>query len=278
MGEIEHVGDSARIERRRAGDLAVNEPGFAGRPVRYSGKSFSSERAWRRLSGMTRDWAERCAGEPIKDPHTHAPTVYWYCRIDPRGSDGPSQPVGATYDLVMFGKRGLAVSEGTTEHLVDEPDATRWRHRRFDVPIDPSQVRHDHRSAAPPNLDHPDGTAASGPPASVTSEALLPPSVAGDFGNLPLATQRFLLEPFLTSGKRPSEALVHALLERKFGELRETYWTYLFNARWAGFAYTTRSVPTATTTGPLQETPERPQLQRTPWAVSVWVAPVMRSA
>jgi hypothetical protein len=228
-----------------------------------------------------RGWAEDRAGTQIRDPHTGVPTVYWYCRVHPGRTGGPrAAAVPATYDLVMFGKRGLVVSSGTTESFQGSVGTTAWQHRRFDVPVDPAAIRHDHREAPAHTATPSTGGPAGGPggPARGGSP-LLPTRIVATFGNLPDPTQRFLLEPFTVRGKRPAEVDVHPTTLEVGRAYRESYWCYLFDASWMGFAHAQRSVPlTSGRTGSAlwNGSPEAEALRRAPWTVAAWVAPVKK--
>lgn len=246
------------------GGSARRPPRFAGEPVEYGDWQYSPGDAWQLLSPSMRAWAEEHAGDPIRDPHTRVPTVYWTChvRLGPRPPRGAAMT--ATYGLVMFGKRGLVASTGSTEHFVDSPGVTRWRNRRFAVPVDPARVRHDHRREAGPAAAAPGpGTGPGGPgtggtgrgtathrdtgdtrgPAAADGDAFLPPDVARMYGNLPLATQTFQCEPFVARNGRPAESNVFGAIVDDGAERRESYWAYMFDARWVTFAFARRAVP-----------------------------------
>lgn len=286
MGQIEPVGPAGHVDGagdgqivRRSGALRSRHVGYEGQPVAYVDTPFVGDEAWRRLSPDFRRWAEDHAGAPIVDPHTKAPTVYRTCRVDPelRGRSRGAA-VRASYNLMMFGHRALVVSSGTTENLIDPPGTTRWRHRRFDVPVDPSGVRHDHRRDAAPNLARGAAAKAKSVVAADAAGALLPADVANTFGNLPLPTQEFLLEPFVTGGRRPLEACVHAEIEWERSELRETYWVYLFNARSMSVACAWRTVTIRNVTRMarlVSRSREFGALQKRSWKVAAWTAPVL---
>ena len=225
MGGLEPVGGTpaprggevAPADRSGAGGGggAGAPPRFVGEPVDYGDRQHSPADAWQYLSPSMQAWAEEHAGDPIRDPHTRVPTVYWNCHVSlgPRGPKGA--PVTATYGLVMFGKRGLVASTGTTDHFVDRPGATRWRNRRFAVPVDPDHVRHDHRREVGPPPTRSDGRGATGPggPGPSGGDAFLPPEVARMYGHLPLSTQAFQCEPFATRNRRPVESNVFGAIE-----------------------------------------------------------------
>lgn len=280
MGEIEHVGTRSSPAARHRGDIAhaaSTDVSFTGEPVDYVSVPFTFEESWSMLPPTMQAWAEDRAGAQIRDPHTGVPTVYWYCRVRPGPTGGPrAAAVPATYDLVMFGKRGLVVSSGTTGSFQGEAGTTAWRHRRFDVPVDTAAIRHDHREApaqtATPGTGGPGGPTRGGSPP-------LPTAIVATFGNLPGPTQRFLLEPFTVRGKRPAEADVHPTTLEVGRTYSETYWCYLFDASWMAFAHAQRSVPlTSGRTGPelWNGSPEADALRRAPWTVAAWVAPVKR--
>lgn len=278
MGELQPRpgGDVAARPRggvdRRVGDVSVT-----GRPVDYVASTYSFGESWNLLSPSMRQWAEERAGGPVRDPHTRAETVYWYCRVRPGDPSGPGgSSVSATYELLLFGRRGLVVSTGSTSGLIDSPGATAWRHTRFDLPIDESGIRSDHRTSP---ADSPTA-GSSGPPAgpSRPGTGLLPEHVAATFGNLPVATQRFLLEPFL-GATSPPNADVHASTDQVGHEYAETYWAYLFNGKWVAFAHAKRAVPyrSGLTGAALWNgSPEQKALAQAPWTVSAWVAPLLR--
>ena len=189
----------------------------------------------------------------------------------------------ATYGLIMFGKRGLVASTGSTDHFVDSPGATRWRHRRFAVAVDPEGVRHDHRREAAPVV--PPGAAAA-PKAAPSVDEFLPAPVARMYGNLPLSTQTFQCEPFVARRARPAESEVLASIEEAGGERTETYWAHMFDARWVTFAHARRSVPVAggqrrsggrfgRGRGPAA-VPSAEGLDIAEWRVAAWAAPVLR--
>lgn len=281
VGQIEHVGRRTSPAVRPPGGVAQREPvavAFAGQAVSYVPSRFTFEESWQLLSAGTREWAEQRAGAAVVDPHSSVPTVYWYCRVLPGRSDGPqAAAVPATYDLMMFGKRGLVVSGGTTQSF-DSTGGTKWRNRRFDVPVDPSAVRHDHREA-PADVSSAGATASGDQTTVGSSTPLLPTRVAEMLGNLPPATQRFLLEPFTVRGKRPVEAQVHPTTTEVGHLYRETYWCYLFDASWVSFAHAERSVPrTSGRTGAdlWNDSPEAVALQQASWTVAAWVAPVQK--
>ena len=284
MGEIERarsrirpVGGEIDTGSNAGNALVANQTGLAGKAVTYVDEVYTPSQAWDLLSDQIRDWAQARAGHQIVDPHTQRGTVYWYCRVV--GSDRQSStgsPRSASYDLVMFARRGLAVSSGTTQQLVDARGATRWRHRRFDVPVDPGGIRHDHRRSTSPPPPPPGGRGdgAEREPAS-RARSLLPADVAHKIGNLPLPTQRFLLAPFTSDGRPPAEAAVHARLDDDGRELSETYWIYLFNARWLAFAHARRYVASRMSAR-LKYAQKVALLTPAPWAISAWTAPVAR--
>lgn len=276
---------SGSIVRRAPGPLAAPDArdgfdGVVGSPITYTPAPYLGEAGWGIVPQSARDWAINAAGAPISDPVTGAHQVYWYCDITP---DERPSPAGtkAEFDMFLFGRRGLAVCRGTTDSFVASPAGSRWRQTRFDLPIDSTRIRNDHRRAALANtaetMTAPDseGTAA-GP-----GGGLLPEGLLSNFGNLPVVTQKFLVEPFAISNKRPQQAVLHAMNETRGGRLVESVWTYLFNARWLSFAFLQRSVAVTTQ----HETNEEPgsasrdarQLTRAPWDLAAWVAPVMKS-
>lgn len=271
MGEIERAG-SGGLAPHRATTLS-------GEPVGYSNEPYTPSQAWDLLGDQMRTWAQQRAGRQIRDPHTRRGTVYWYCRVDPGPGVGNDRP--ATYHLVMFAKRGLAVSSGTTSAFTGEPGTTKWRHRRFDIPVDASQVRNDHRLTPGP----PTTTATTARPGGRASDAGqgtyadLPAGVAARLANLPAPTQQFLLGPFTGSGRPANEGHVHARITDDGHELAETYWAYLFNASWLAFAQARRHLPSPPgSRRPAMTYAERVALlEPASWAVSAWVAPVDRA-
>lgn len=282
MGEIERFRRSGSPQHRSMGDAARREVTFSGELVEYDERGHTLEEAWQRLSGGMRDWAQQRAGDQITDPHTKTKTVYWYCGIwrpDASGPQGAPEP--AAYSLVMFGKRGLVISDGTTDDFVDRPGATRWRNRRIALPIDPLAIRHDHHGDAAANTAVTGAAAGTG--GAAAPQVLAPDLADSDvpvwLGNLPAATQRFLFEPFTGTRRRATHAMVHAYLDWFGAEMREQHWAYLFNARWMGFAYTVRSVPVrgmSRVTRAFTASPDRRRLLRAPWRVCAWVAPILR--
>ncbi|HEX9969172.1 MAG TPA: hypothetical protein VGB03_03465 [Acidimicrobiales bacterium] len=278
MGELQSRPGGDVAPRRPGGlDRSVGDIAVAGRPVDYVASTYSFGESWSLLSPSMQQWAEERAGGAIRDPHTRAETVYWYCRVRPGEASGPgARSISATYDLVLFGRRGLVVGTGSTGNLVDAPGATAWRHTRFDLPVDESGIRSDHRVAP---ADAP--TAGSSGPGTGTPSAvanILSEHDAATFGNLPVATQRFLLEPFL-GATSPPKADIHSTTEQIGHEYVETYWTYIFNGRWVAFAHAKRTVPYRSgLTGPAlwNGSPEQQALARAPWTVSAWVAPLSR--
>lgn len=270
------------VERRAPGQMEApaGRPGFdgvVGSPIEYAAAEFLGEDGWSLTPQSARDWAATTAGAPIKDPVTGANQPYWYCNISPDERSGPAG-LKAEFDLFMFGRRGLAVCRGTTESFVASPGGTRWRQTRFDLPVDPARIRNDHRRGALSNT----GVNSTAPSAKSASPAggLLPDHLLSKFGNLPTDTQRFLVEPFVLTGKRPQQSVLRAMTEVRGGFLIETMWTYLFNARWLSFAFLQRSVAITTQYESNEETwsasRETQELTRTPWNLAAWVAPVKK--
>lgn len=274
-------GAGGEIIWKGPGDVvASGAPGFAGvvgAPIDYVPAAYLCEHGWKLLPQSARDWASAAAGDGITDPVTRVRQPYWYCNISPDEPGGPG-PVGAEFDLVMFGRRGLAVVAGATDHFVASPSGSRWRQTRWDVPVDGTAVRHDHRQGAPPHTGT-DGPAGDGGPADEVAIELLPEGLRSDFGNLPLATQRFLVEPFVASAKRPQQAVLHARTRVHGGRLEETLWTYLFNARRLSFAFLQRAVAVRGTSDEhvlSGASAESTRLARTPWDVAAFTAPVVK--
>lgn len=101
-----------------------------------------------------------------------------------------------------------------------------------------------------------------------------------DFGNLPLATQRFLVEPFVQSGKRPQRAELYGRTRVEGRRLVETLWTYFFNARRLSFAFLQRSVAVRGGHARDQDlwsaSPEASALTGAPWDLAAFTAPVVK--
>lgn len=276
--------DGSHVPSLRRGTSLVlrQQPGVPGRPIRYQPAAYDIDDSWRLVSPSMREWAEQRAGKQIRDPHTKQPTVYWYCNVTPSLTDGPrGAAVPAAYDLVMFGQRALVVSSGTTEALDPDDGGTRWRHARYDVPVDVSGLAHDHRRAigqmVPPDTGQGDeGAAADAGDAGDAASGPLTARVAAVFGNLPLATQRFLLAPFAADGPSSTRANVHATTRVLGDRYEELLWTYLFDADRLAFAHGRRSVRWRSgLVGPAlwSGSPEAEELAGAPWAVAAWSAP-----
>jgi hypothetical protein len=104
----------------------------------------------------------------------------------------------------------------------------------------------------------------------------MPRNVADRLGNLPLATQRFLVGPFAAARKPPAESAVHARLNDDGNELSETYWAYLFNSDWMAFAQARRYLPSlGGARAPYAKMVAA--LEPAQWAISAWVAPVAKA-
>lgn len=175
-------GRRAAITGPQRQDAAV------GSPIAYEEVDYLGADAWALLSAETQAWARGSAGEAIRDPHSGRSDEHWYCSVTTDRRAGAPRTAGRTaeYVLVSFGKRGLAVSTGATANFVAGPGSTRWTSARFDVPVDPSQIRHDHRVAAGPTGGDPADPAAASP-----FGGLLRPDFEARFGNLPAPTQLF---------------------------------------------------------------------------------------
>lgn len=266
-----------------------------GRPIDYGEPEFDPERALQLVPGATRTWATEQTGDLVVDPVTRNRRRYQWCTVESVGPPGDDGSVGGQYSLVAFAKRGLAVARGVTDRLVPEPGSTRWRTARWSVQLDPSGLRHQHRSGEPPHAglatvdggasgeigpgsaSGPDGGAgeegwgwggtSSGPGSGSSNEALalVGEGQAGQFGHLPADTQRFLLDPFVRSGTTPQDVDVYAL--RSFTGRHETeeLWVHLFNRRWLAFSYARRTTPRLTGTS---------TLDMAAWDLAAWVAPV----
>lgn len=263
--------------RRAAIAVPQRQDAAVGSPIAYEEVDYLGPDAWALLSAETQAWARGSAGEAIRDPHSGRSDEHWYCSVATDRRAGAPRTAGRTaeYVLVSFGKRGLAVSTGATANFVAGPGSTRWTSARFDVPVDPSQIRHDHRVAAGPTGGDPADPAAVSP-----FGGLLRPDFEARFGNLPAPTQLFLVQPFVASGRPPAEADLEATVSVSGHEYREATWTYLFNARWIAFAYSVRSVPYRSGFRGAKlwnESPEARSVLGAPWRVSAWVAPKIQS-
>lgn len=252
--------------------------GVVGAPIDYQVAQYLREDGWNIIPQAARDWAGQHAGAPIHDPVTGATQPYWFSDITPGEGPGPGA-TPAEFELFMFGRRGLAVVRGATDAFVASPGGSRWRQSRWDLPIDPAGIRNDHRRGAAPNTGSPDGPAGgAGSDAAVLE--VLPANLVSDFGNLPLETQRFLVQPFVSTAKRPQQAVLHGETRVRAGRLVESLWTYLFNARWLSFAFLQREVVVRTPYRSAEEiwggSPESQEITRTPWNLAAWVAPVVR--
>lgn len=287
MGAIQLMDGDGELERRRGGDLSRhNFSGIPGERTTYQERRYTMDESWGLLSPETRAWTIASAGEPLTDPFTGVERRHWYCDITLNGGSGPSGgPVAATALVVVFGRRGLAIAQGSCADFTPQPGCSRWRTARFDLPLDPSGVRHDHHPAAAPNLSMPQGrrSEVDGRTGAAPSAAsLLDPQLAARFGNLPLATQRFLLHPFLSSGTRPqAPSDLQPTTELKAGSYTETYFCYLINARWVTFSVATRAVPYRSgLSGEAlwNRSPEASAIARAPWQTQAWIAPKWRTA
>jgi hypothetical protein len=247
-----------------------------GTPIEYRTARYLQEGGWSIIPEAARGWAAQHAGGPIVDPVTGARQPYWFCDIQPEDRPGPGG-VRAGFELMMFGRRGLAVVRGDTDAFIGSPAGSRWRQTRWALQVDASRIRHDHHRGAPPNLSG-DHAAGGGRPASSEAADLLPANILGDFGNLPLTTQRFMVGPFISSGRRPQQAVVHGMTEVRGGRLVENIWSYLFNARWVAFCFLQRSVVVRNSHLSDEElwssSSESSALARLPWNVAAWVGPV----
>jgi hypothetical protein len=250
-------------ERERGGGTATGA-------IEYLPGNYTIDQAWSLLSPERQAWARANAGRGLIDPYTGRETVYTYCRVDHTDSHPGLEAVGraASYALVLFGGRGLAVSTGTTERFGGPGATTAWPDERpFARAVDPSTLRAE-RQRGVGGVDRSGGTA-----------RLLATESAATFGHLPEATQRFLLEPFAASGSPPHEAWVHAVCEGVGGRCRETFWVYAFDDRRVAFAYAVRSVPlTSGASGTLlaNGSDEARALRGAGWTVAAWTAGVAR--
>jgi hypothetical protein len=247
-----------------------------GRPVEYVPVEYDIDQSWAFVPEATRQWATVRAGEPINDPVTKSRRQYRWCTVATMsGAGGPAE-----YDLTVFGKRGLVVARGVSDEFVAEPGRTRWRTVRWEVPLDPTGIRHDHHSSAmgqapgaPTPAPSSDGASGDGfgdePDADDVVTALLGDgTLAGYFGNLPTATQRFLLQPFVRSDSDPQDVGVNPHHTVEQHEETEEFWAHLFNKRWVAFCYARR-------TAPRRGRKASAQLDKAPWAVAAWVAPAL---
>ena len=283
VGGIEPVGGDGGLQPRRGGDLRRNDfSGIHGDRPTYQARTYTNDESWKLLSPDTQAWATATAGEPLPDPFNGGERRHWYCDVSLVSESGPGGgPPAATTVVVVFGRRGLAIAQGTCADFTPDPGHNRWRTARFDVPLDPSGVRYDHHPAAPPNIPLAGGGQTLSDPAPSSAASVLDPGLASRFGNLPVATQRFLLHPFLTSGTRPqAPSDLHQSTEVLAGFYTETYICYLFNASWVTFASATRAVPFRSgTSGEAlwNRSPEASAIERAPWQVQAWIAPKWRT-
>jgi hypothetical protein len=272
--------------QRLVGSLVGGQPAdvlFAGRPIDYESRTYTFEQSWNLLSPELRTWALECAGPPMSDPHTGVATDYWYCDVRPSSGAGQGvQTSGARYELMRFGGRGLVVSSGTTDWLGGPDGQTTWddTDRSFDLAVEPTSLRHDHRRDAVPNTSG--GSRLRGKllgQASTPVEAILPTHIADMFGNLPVATQRFLLTPFTTHRGRPLQPGLYATTEVVGSSYRESYWLHLFDLDRMAFSMAWHEVPLRSgLTGPAlwNDSPESKALQQAPWTVAAWTATLAR--
>lgn len=241
--------------------------GYTGTLLDYNRDGLMHWDAWEQLSPSIRSWVEERAGARIDDPFSGEPTVYWHCQVDPEPNS--LRGTAASYELVMFGRRALVLSTGWTTDLPSPGESTGWRQRRLDLAVDESGLRNDHRLAAPPNRRG-DGGGAQLEHSNEHAGQLLPSWIAAWFGNLPLATQHFLLAPFRLPGRRPVEACVLPSLCSDGRRLIETYTVYHYNAKHLAFARARRSIPKRRS-----RASDVQALQQQPWDVIAWTAPVL---
>jgi hypothetical protein len=273
MGEIERVAGGSIV------GLPHSTASVAGEPVDYVERLVSPEEAWALLPQATRQWAQQAAGAPIRDPVTGVDTVYWYCDVSYVSSGGPSGAARpGEYVLVMFAKRGLVLSLGATDDLVLSPGRTSWRHTRYELPIDATRVRNDHRRQEPANADGSVTSLSPGDPGGdARMKALFPTRVATTFGNLPPTTQRFLTKPFLDAASTPQLVDVKAESGGEGGRLFERFYCYLANKRLVSFCFARRAIPLhgahLTGTDLWNGSSEARALERAPWDLAAWTAP-----
>ncbi len=276
--------DSSGLVPRSTGAISAEwQPGVAAAQIDYVERSYSMEESWRLLSPETRDWGQRVAGEPILDPLSGSPLIYWYCDVTPSGQSGPTgAAASAEYRLMMFGMRGLAVATGSCSNF-RAGQTNSWRNLRWTMLIDPRGVRNYHRRGARA------GETTRGNDQETDSAAdqeswgsrYLPLRARQGFGNLPVETQRFLLDPFIKAGRAPQDGGLEPTTEVKGGQYVETYLCYLFNKRWVAFACARRSVlyrGVAQGAELWNDSPEARALRSAPWDVAAWVAPVRSPA
>lgn len=279
MSELEKYRDDS-IARRSGALERAKDSGLLGEPITYQPRHFNMAQSWSRLKPSMQQWAQGVAGDIIRDPHTGIEQRYWACDVRrPSIEPGPSLlPVSASYKLWVFGKGGLAVAYGTSDRLVDAPGATPWKSQGWALSVDGSRVRSAHTSSGRPNTKPATTTQTD----STTRLAeFIPTNIAPWFGNLPVETQRFLVEPFQRHGREPQKADLDALIDIDGIRCNEMYSCYLFNGKFVSFVHATRSVPYVTGavgTALWNASSESERLQRTPWSGAAWTAPVVTTA
>ncbi|MEX2621877.1 MAG: hypothetical protein WD250_16815 [Egibacteraceae bacterium] len=249
--------------------------------MEYSARTLTEEDSWALLPADLRAWAEQVAGPPIRDWRTRAARRYRHCRVDHTAAARPVQGC-ATYDLWLFGKGGLAVATGTTTALDDRTGAS-WGGTRWARPVDGTRIRSAHLSAGRPHTGAPAGGRPdrAGLQLAAGTARYVPVDVAPYLGNLPAGTQRHLLEPFVSRGRMPERAGLHATTAIVANRYEERYSCYLFDGHWVSFAEASRGVPYASgMAGPAlwHHSPESARIRHEPWQVVAWHGPVRAPA
>lgn len=253
------TGRPGSVADYRRPDLVVD-----GRPIDYTDREFTVDEAWELLPAATSAWATQHAGAAIHDPVTKQDKQYCWCDVVRTGGsfDGATS---AEYTLIMFGTRGLVVARGTTDRFtLDGRRKNQWRTSRWDIPIDPAQIRHDHRTAARPHKPRPGPTTDADRSGDIASDLL--GDEAAMFGHLPDTTQEFLLHAFLGSGTEPQNVGVMAIRTTESRRETDEVWTYLFNRRQVAFSYARRSA---------RKFVPRHDVDEAPWDVAAWAAPAL---
>lgn len=263
---------AGRIER------AVGAEALQGAPIDYVPGQYLREDGWNLVPQGARDWAAGAAGAPITDPVTGVREAYWFSDLS--AEPGPPGQAPGSFELFMFGRRGLAVCHGTTDRFVASPGGSAWRQERWQLPVDPQRIRNDHRRGATANTGASGRSDPSGTGAPPAIAQVIPEGLRADFGNLPVATQQFLVRPFVAERKRPQQVVLRAINRVGDGVMSESIWTYLFNASWVSFAFLQRRVPIRNVHLDLDAlwdgSPEALDLAVRPWDVATWVSPVLR--
>lgn len=261
------------IERSSAGSAPPAWDGaLTAGPVTYSPRTLDDATAWALLPAGLRTWAEQVAGPTIRDWRSGREHHYRHCAIERDAAVGPS---GATFELWLFGKGGLAVATGTTT-VLDHPMNPSWRGKKWARRVHAESVRSAHLTAAPHHTAAGDGTGGATLQAARTA-CFVPADVRPYFGNLPGAAQRHLLEPFELHDRVPDRAGIQATTAIIGDRYEERCSCYLFDAHWVSFAEASRSVPYASgLAGPelWHNSVESATIQHAPWQVVAWNGPV----